>query len=204
MLKNRQLIKKVLSKYKVRLSIDDIEKRYTEAHRYYHNTDHINFFIDEILKLNLPKDKEDLLILAALFHDIWYIPGDKENEKKSAELLKKNSVYSDYIQLAYDIIMDTKDHQPRTTLSKIFCDIDMMPISDTSFEELLDGSKKVDKELELFFDKEDIRKGRMKFLYDIINTEYGYKNKENLLRLINYYENNMKFLESFRFFNNKF
>lgn len=203
MLENRTLINELLLKYNISLPIKDIENRYNEPHRYYHTTKHINFIIEEILKIKLPEKDTDILIISALFHDIIFTPGDKSNEQQSADFLLKYVEETPEINQVYDIIIDTSTHIPRTKLSEIFCDIDMMSLTDKSFEEMLKDTVNVHKEFIQFFDKDKVIDGQLKFYKSLLDTKYGKKNEENLLRLIKYFSKDMKFLESFRYFNLK-
>ena len=197
---NRDILIKLLDKYNINVTIDKIEKRYSESHRFYHTIEHINFLLTEIDKLTLPEKDNEILILSALFHDIIYIPGSKTNEKDSAELLLNNSEYSDDIQEIYDIIIDTFTHTPKTELSEIFCDIDMMSISHTTYDELKVGTDNVYKEFVQFFPHKQVIEGQVDFLKSILDTKYGKKNKKNILRLIKEISNDRGLLKSYESF----
>jgi predicted metal-dependent HD superfamily phosphohydrolase len=82
-------IEEVLKKYNVHITYEDLNKIYLDSSRYYHSTYHINHLLYLIFKnyeyKNIIEKEKDILLLAALFHDIVYIPGRKDNEAKSSE-----------------------------------------------------------------------------------------------------------------------
>ena len=190
-------IKRILDKYNINVTIEEIEKRYSESHRYYHIIEHINFMINGIYDLfdkkSISNNDKDILLVAALFHDIIYEIGKNDNEQKSAEFLNNNTDFVDEFQSndinkSFDIIMDTIDHKPNNELSKLLCDLDMYTISDSSFIELL----KYEKQIYLEFQKYPFnvyKKGRLQFLRNMLNNEYGKKNYDNIIKLIEYIEN---------------
>jgi len=193
----KEEIVKILNKFDIDISIDEIEKRYAETHRYYHTIEHVNFMINEIYELykksKITENNKNILIVSAIFHDIIYNVSDDVNEIKSAELLKNKTKYVDeyqdnYIQKIYNIIIDTKTHITNDELSQIFCDLDMYTISDSSFGELLKYEKQIYLEYQKFGFNE-YRIGRIKFLKSMLNNKYGEKNYDNILKLIEYIEN---------------
>jgi predicted metal-dependent HD superfamily phosphohydrolase len=59
---------------------DNIINRYSEPHRHYHNIDHIGHVLNKLITNN-PE-----VVLAAIYHDIIYVPGSSMNEYCSAQL----------------------------------------------------------------------------------------------------------------------
>jgi predicted metal-dependent HD superfamily phosphohydrolase len=59
---------------------ENLISRYTETHRIFHTADHIAYVLNN-LKTSKPE-----AILAAIYHDIIYIPGASQNEYCSAQL----------------------------------------------------------------------------------------------------------------------
>jgi len=192
----RDEIAKILDKYNINVTVEEIEKRHSEPHRHYHTLEHINFMINGIYELFDRKiisgNDKDILLVAAVFHDIIMEIGKDNNEKQSADFLLNNTEFVDEFQQndinkAFDIILDTSDHDTSNDLSKLFCDLDMAIISDSSFTELL----KYEKQVYLEFQKypyNAYKKGRLKFLRSMLNDDYGKKNYDNILKLIEYIE----------------
>lgn len=63
---------------------------YAERHRHYHNINHIEQGLEHI-RILYPGDRRsrDEVMVAYIFHDIVYIVGDCESEKKSAALCRQ-------------------------------------------------------------------------------------------------------------------
>jgi len=190
-------IKRILEKYNIDITINEIEKRYSEEHRHYHTLEHINFLIEKIYEKykngNLTENDKDILIVAAIFHDIIYEIDKPDNEEQSAELLQNRTKFIDEfqqndIQKIYNIIIDTKDHNTEDRLSMIFCDLDMYSISNSTFAELLKYERQIYLEYQKF-GFSTYKKYRVKFLHNMLSNKYGIKNRDNILKLIEYIEN---------------
>jgi pantetheine-phosphate adenylyltransferase len=145
------------------LSFDPrILERYEEAHRCYHNLDHICFMLDKLS----PHLKNDTLFLAAVFHDIVYDPRSQTNEPDSADLFLKEAASSSLSdktkQEVKQLILDTKDHKASGELSKILIDADLA-IFNESFDKLLEYEQNVFKEFQ-FVDFKAYREKRVEIL----------------------------------------
>jgi predicted metal-dependent HD superfamily phosphohydrolase len=66
---------------------DDLVERYGEAHRHYHNLEHIDDVLRVIGKLTDLAERPEIIRLAAWFHDAIYDPKAKDNEDRSAQLM---------------------------------------------------------------------------------------------------------------------
>jgi predicted metal-dependent HD superfamily phosphohydrolase len=179
-------LEKILEKYGVTISLNEILERWKESHRGYHNLEHLKDLLKQIGKVDT-KEKE-LLVLVALFHDIIYEPKNKDNEEQSADFFLKNvKEKTEDIQKVYQSIVDTKHHKSSNKLSEIFNKMDM-DIVTRDFDELIKWENGIRKEYSIFSDK-DYKKGRIEFLKTLIN-DYP-ENKENILKLIEYVSNNL-------------
>lgn len=209
---NNKLIKNILNKYKINITTKEIEEKYNEKYRYYHNIEHINFLNNKILELyekNIINENErDILIISSLFHDIIYYMGNNDNELKSVEFFKEKINSNDKIyEQIIEIILDTINHESKNKLSKIFSDLDMFIISDGTFDELLNYEKKIRMEAKNY-NFELYKQKRIEFLKNILETDYGKKNKINIEKLINYIKKsendylieNLKYLKKFKNF----
>lgn len=63
-----------------------LQQRYTEPHRAYHNFSHIAAMLRHLTQTPLIVHDEAVLKLAIWFHDLIYDPKAKDNEARSAEL----------------------------------------------------------------------------------------------------------------------
>lgn len=182
-------IQKILIKHDIWITIDEIEEKYSENHRYYHTLRHINNLIDKITEIDINETEMNILLISAVFHDIIYIIGSKTNEIDSNNFFLSRCEDINYVTKNVSIIiLDTIDHKPSNNLSKIFCELDMWTLKYGTYEELLEEEKYIKKEFNIF-GYEKYKKGRINFLNKIINSEYGQNNKENLLKLIDYVKN---------------
>lgn len=115
-----------------------------QPHRFYHTLEHLSYLLRLISKADQPQREQELLDIAALFHDAVYYPGHKDNEEKSAELFRKYATHStpeaDSIE---QIILDTKSHFGQNELSELFCAFDLHIKTHGSPSELLDYERAI-------------------------------------------------------------
>lgn len=117
-------------------SWQQIEQRYTEENRAYHNLTHINNMLQEAAKFEAQLGDKAVVLFAIWFHDIIYDPLSKTNEKDSAELAKKilsqTNLSPANIQKCYDLILLTIKHQTDDHAhldSKLLVDFDLEILS---------------------------------------------------------------------------
>ena len=124
----RMDIQPLLTKWHIRMSQEEILRRWREPHRAYHTCDHLADVMNQIYAIpnnHITNKYREMLLLAAIFHDIVYDPRRSDNEERSAQLLLQHAPETTEIQYIVSIIRDTKTHVPRSPLSHIFCDLDM-------------------------------------------------------------------------------
>lgn len=83
-----------------------------ESHRYYHTFDHVS----QMLWLLEVADMDSLVAQwATFYHDAYYVPGDPENEQRSADLARNHllrlGVEAAVVQEVETIIVATKTHR---------------------------------------------------------------------------------------------
>lgn len=162
------------------LEVDaDILENYSQPYRYYHTLTHII----EILEFILAKGEleNDVLFLAAVFHDIVYNPQSNDNEEQSVLFFKKHFKGSKDVAIAVEaIINDTKTHLPSSDLSKLFQEADLA-VFDKPFEGLINYENQIFKEFQFvdwkLYKKERIKvlqgfnsNGKLDALIDYVNT----------------------------------
>ena len=123
-----------LSEADAELAWNRIDDCYGEAHRSYHNLDHIAAtlaVLDSLSERELGGAKERATLeLALWFHDLIYDPRGGENEKRSAEeadcWLEKANWSLSRRKLVVDLILATQHAAvPASTLERCLVDIDL-------------------------------------------------------------------------------
>jgi len=114
----------------------EIVNRYTSPDRFYHNLEHINHFLQELEKYRDKINHLKALQLAAIFHDVVYVPFNQDkvqsNEQQSADLaenyLGKLGLAAEFVQEVMSLILATKYHQAAKDDpdSSLFMDLDML------------------------------------------------------------------------------
>lgn len=95
----------------------ELDEKYCQSGRKYHNLNHLSelFTFFDIYTNQLRNPIE--VAFAIFYHDIIYNIWSKNNELKSAELAKarlsNEAIESSSIDRIYNLIMVTKDHQPK-------------------------------------------------------------------------------------------
>lgn len=174
--------------------ISDLRKAYKEDHRFYHTGSHIWDIAVNIRKMKLSPDDEEILFVAAAYHDIVYDPKAKpgQNEIKSVErfmsdsdgtLFTEDSEMKNYRDLICEIIYATASREePKERLPFIFWNIDNS-ILKAEFNELLEYEEKIFKEYQ-YVSYKDYVKERTYFL----RKENIRTGNEALLSLADYVE----------------
>lgn len=143
-------------------------KAYTEPHRHYHTLDHITHMINTAVSWRCEMTEE--LLYAIWFHDVIYVPFEKDNEEKSVELFKKfyddvifpnrsdidkECGYAEELSSRFDnepspwamidvtyAILSTKNHKPLNKLAKQLIDLDLAILAEPFWMEEQDMSDK--------------------------------------------------------------
>jgi len=157
---------------------------YSEPHRFYHTGRHVQHLIDLInAEKNLRKDQQEILYIVSFFHDAIYNPSKSYNEEASCDLfcgmLKKTNRFLTCIKM----IEDTKTHQPRSKLSKLFCEFDLWTLIHGTFLDLLENERLIFKEYQ-FCSYYKYKQSRHDFLSKIKLHPMVTKNSENINTLM--------------------
>ena len=130
----RTLIREIFEKWNIKLSVDEVYACWSEPQRFYHTTEHLTQIISDILSAkNLNEEETEILLIAAIFHDIVYDPKSRTNEEDSIQFFKDSflSTYKlDTKELeVIDLIRMTKTHKPKSKLEELFCELDLKVLS---------------------------------------------------------------------------
>lgn len=139
-----------------------------QPHRYYHNLSHLKFLWDGILTLKYKQaisEKDfEILVLAALFHDIVYDPLSTDNENQSMGHLEDSVVNSNDKDIILGIIEDTKHRKiPTNPLSKKFWMLDNDSIFNFDFSMFVRNNTLLFKEFQ-YCEFSKYKANRIKFL----------------------------------------
>jgi len=132
-----------------------IHSLYSTEYRKYHAVRHLIHIFHFARKNEVELTPSQML--AILFHDIIYVPGNKENEDLSASFAKsllKPFVQANVLETACNIILDTKQHFNTVPdylegKSKLVLDLDISSMS-LDYEQFLWWNKLVEEEFEPF------------------------------------------------------
>jgi predicted metal-dependent HD superfamily phosphohydrolase len=116
----------------------EIEAAYQQAGRAYHTLTHISTLLHQIEEHAAIIQNKRLLLFAAFYHDIVYLPGSGSNEKDSAEIAEKRmrelQVPERMIRDTKVLILLTKSHadvSPSTPNDmRLFLDMDLSIIGE--------------------------------------------------------------------------
>jgi pantetheine-phosphate adenylyltransferase len=168
-------------------AMQDVVSRWQEPHRHYHNESHLQFLLREIEKLagqgHISTAQKEILLMIAFFHDVVYDATAGDNEEKSATLFSQLTQETDHTQSITQAILDTKTHQPRNDISRIFSDLDMAVVTRSDFTELLAWEKGIAREYQ-FVDYSLYKMGRIALL-EHFSKQYP-ENQVNLQNLMYY------------------
>lgn len=173
------------------ISIDTIIDRYSEPHRYWHTLNHLYVLVNGIKSLfeekKIDKREYDILIIAAIFHDIVYDTKSKDNEEKSVEFMMStfNQEMNEDIKKISDIILGTKTHDSKERLLKEFNELDTS-ILDASFIDMLDWENKIYKEFK-WVGWSNYKKRRIEVLLELMKEHPD--NSTNIKNLISFINN---------------
>lgn len=134
----------------------EIEKKYTEKGRHYHNLEHLENMFSELDAVKDEIENFSVLSFSVFYHDVIYDASSKSNEEKSAEFaavrLKKLNVDSYFIQKISEQIIATKlHHLSEDSDTNYLLDADLSILGKDS-EVYFDYTKKIRKEYSIYPD----------------------------------------------------
>ncbi len=158
----------------------DLEDRYREPQRAYHNLQHLAECFDRLAEVrHRIKDRDQAVVSLALwFHDAVYDTRRSDNEEQSATLaervLLESGAGTELARELADLVLATKhDCTPQTTLAQWLVDIDLAILAapSTRFDEY---EQQVRREYEWVPDA-DFRFGRARILRQFIDRAYVFE-----------------------------
>lgn len=159
----------------------ELEKKYTEKGRHYHNLAHLESMFSE---LDTVKDKItdfSAVSFSVFYHDAFYNATSKKNEEKSAEMavlrLDKLGLSQSVLQKVSGQILATKAHHEcgdRDTDYLLDADLSVLG---KSFETYMEYTKKIRKEYSIYPDFM-YKPGRKKVLQHFLELKSIFKTNE--------------------------
>jgi len=177
-----------------------VKAQYEEAGRYYHSWDHALDVIAAVTTLPLPYGEVRMAhLLAALFHDVVYVPGAKDNEARSADVLSE--LFPESV-LARELVMATETHAVATRANTDprfwdFMDCDILGIAEPCWPLAIANDWNVGAELVPVYGLEASAAGRAQFLAnwlakpsiflgDFYGSTHEWQARKNLTALIEF------------------
>lgn len=147
---------------------DDVFKRWTESWRFYHTEEHLLNFLKSLENhKNIPLNILDNMLVAAIFHDVVYLPCGKENERLSADLMLEYCSKLDkkiLSEIENFIMITTHTEMPiDDEYLKIFWCIDNDILLQPSIDKLMNYEIQIRKEFQ-FIDYSIYKEKRLEFL----------------------------------------
>lgn len=158
----------ILKSYISDKALKELPFRWSENHRFYHTTEHLEQIIKDIenniyfRELNIYE--KHALLLAAFFHDIVYDPKRKDNEDKSINFFISSFKERDtkMINTVCDLIETTKYRKrPFNKLQRIFWDADNA-VFKKGYDEIIKKENLIRKEY-YFVPKKEYKEKRIEF-----------------------------------------
>lgn len=165
----------------------EIEQKYSEKSRYYHNLEHLENMFSELDAVKDRLENYSLLSFSVFYHDVIYDASSKSNEEKSAEFakirLEKLHVDSESVKKISEQIIATKTHQKsEDNDTNYLLDADLS-ILGKDLKTYMDYTKKIRKEYAIYPDifYKPGRKNVLQYflkLKNIFKTEYFHEKYE--------------------------
>lgn len=147
----------------------------------YHNWQHIN----KMLYL-IPSEMSGIaglssLVDAIVWHDVFYVPGGIENERRSSDLFSILNPNATNVELVDSLIMTTRDHTltlessplmdaENLILHEVMIDLDLYGLADP-WQEYVATGKKIRQEFNVY-DDEQFLEGRLKFIKRFLDKPF--------------------------------
>lgn len=171
----------ILKKYEISLSSEKLQLIYNNEKRYYHNMEHIESMIKNMVKY------DELLIISILFHNVVFEIDRDDNEEKSYEFFDKYCNYSDKKfkeAIKKEILNSKQENISKNSIDNPFFKLKYNIFFTTDFTLLLNWEKNIFKEYQkipTYIYKE--------LIIDLLKKMYNIIENENLLFMVKIIEN---------------
>lgn len=160
-----------------------IIKKYNEAHRYYHNLNHIKHLLGLFNTYQSEIINKEIILFSIWFHDVIYDPKRKDNEEKSADftnkVLSNLTINKILIKEITNNIISTKNHIDSNIRNNsdlaYFLDFDLAILA-SDYNEYLIYSENIRKEYFHITDNQYLL-GRINVLNHFLKKDLLFKTK---------------------------
>lgn len=157
---------------------NEIEKKYSEKARHYHNLFHLHNMFSELIPVKDKISDFTVISFSVFYHDVIYNAALKSNEEKSAEFalarLETLGLSKTEIQKVYEQILATKSHQKSGDQDTNFLLDADLSILGKDFEAYVVYTQQIRKEYSIYPDFL-YRPGRRKVLEHFLQSESIFK-----------------------------
>lgn len=157
---------------------EELEGHYQAKGRYYHNLNHLEMLLKELVTVETQVKDWDSLLWALFYHDFVYDPQRKDNEAQSAECLRLKLAGMDYpkvrINICVEHILATKAHGDQSNPDTNFfvdADLSILGQKPTIYDHY---AQQIRQEYQIFSD-EIYQAGRQKVIQHFLNMDRIFK-----------------------------
>ncbi|SEM43299.1 Predicted metal-dependent phosphohydrolase, HD superfamily [Chryseobacterium taichungense] len=155
----------------------EIEKKYSEKGRHYHNFEHLQNMFIELSEVTPTITDLTAITFSVFYHDVIYNVSSKTNEEKSAEFarkhLRKLCTDTDLAEKVSQQIIATKLHVSEDSDTNYLLDADLSVLGQKS-EKYIEYTQKIRKEYSIYPDLL-YKPGRKKVLHHFLESESIFK-----------------------------
>lgn len=156
----------------------EIESRYSEVHRHYHNNSHLEALHSLLLEIKNSAADWDCILFTMFYHDVVYDVSKNDNEEQSAELAEKRlrsvSFPEERISRCKTQILATKGHsQSSDNDTNLFTDADLSVLG-REWKIYEEYYKNIRMEYSIYSDSQ-YKEGRAKVLRYFLDLDKIYK-----------------------------
>lgn len=156
----------------------EVERKYSEKGRHYHNFEHLENMFSELDKVKDEIENYQITSFSVFYHDVIYNASSKSNEEKSARFAEKDlqliGTAPEFIEKISQQIMATKFHQKSEDIdTNYLLDADLSVLGQKP-EKYNDYTQKVRKEYSIYPDFL-YKPGRKKVLQHFLESENIFK-----------------------------
>lgn len=159
----------------------EIEEKYNQKQRYYHNFQHINNMLEFSINFQTCVSNYDDLLFSIWYHDVIYNPLSKTNERDSAKLARKHLSKFKYknLDIVFYLIERTSNHgfveKNEIPELQFLLDLDLMTLGSEP-EIYKQNSNAIRKEYGVIPDM-IFFPGRAKFIESLLKTKQIYRTR---------------------------
>jgi predicted metal-dependent HD superfamily phosphohydrolase len=158
----------------------EIETRYSEPHRAYHNLTHLELLIEQLSEVKTQIEDWDTILFSVFYHDIVYSTTGNTNEEQSADIAVKRLSEIGYpaekIKKCHAQILATKGHTVTSDNdTDLFTDADLSILGQTQ-DVYMTYAKQIRSEYSQYPD-EQYKPGRKKVLEHFLKMDRIYKSE---------------------------